>query len=211
MPRNGVSPPDPHANALRDEVAEGLRYAHARANSNTAKTLEASSFLYALVELLSERGLIAIDELDQRKRDVMERLQVKFGMDGMGVVLQDPQPDKYAFAGSPPIDCETRIPLCKASCCRLPFALSKQDLEERVVRWDFSVPYMIKRGEDGYCTHLDRCTQACAIYQNRPVPCRGYDCRKDKRIWLDFANRIPNPAVDEPDWLARVREAKPEA
>ena len=39
---------------LRQEVAEGLLYAHSRLNANTGKTLEAASFLYALVELLSD-------------------------------------------------------------------------------------------------------------------------------------------------------------
>ena len=39
-----------------------------------------------------------------------------------------------------------------------------------------------------------------------PLPCRGYDCRKDKRIWLDFEQRIPNPAVERPDWLEVVSQ-----
>ena len=50
----------------RDEIAEGLRYTHSRANSNTAKLLEVSSFAYAAVELLAEKGLIDIEVLDLR-------------------------------------------------------------------------------------------------------------------------------------------------
>jgi hypothetical protein len=47
----------------RSEVADGLLYAHSRANSNTAKLLEVSSFAYAAIELLAERGLIDIEYL----------------------------------------------------------------------------------------------------------------------------------------------------
>ena len=53
---------------LRQAVADGLLYTHTRLNANQRKTLEATSFRYALVELLSERGLITIDQLDARER-----------------------------------------------------------------------------------------------------------------------------------------------
>jgi hypothetical protein len=29
------------------------------------------------------------------------------------------------------------------------------------------------------------------------VPCRGFDCRNDKRIWLDFENKVINPELPE--------------
>ncbi len=50
----------------------GLLYTHTRINDNTKKTLEAASFLYALIELLHEKGLISIEELDERKRQDVE-------------------------------------------------------------------------------------------------------------------------------------------
>jgi hypothetical protein len=194
---------------LRDRVAEGFQYTHRRANANTAKTLEAASFLYALIEILEEKGLFSVEELDARKEEVVGRLGKRFAKDGMGVILQDPQPDKYAFDKTAQIGCENRVHLCKASCCRIPFALSKQDLQEGAVRWNLAEPYMIDQDEDGCCTHLDRCSRRCDVYQQRPVPCRGYDCRNDRRIWLDFHNRIPNPAVDRSDWLEFV--SRPQA
>ena len=55
---------------LRQELSDGLLYIHARLSENTQSTLEAASFLYALVELLNEQGLISIDQLDQRKSQV---------------------------------------------------------------------------------------------------------------------------------------------
>jgi hypothetical protein len=185
---------------LRQQVAEGLLYAHSRLNANTGKTLEAASFLYALIELLSERGFISIEELDERKRVVGQRLAKQFSDKGMGVMLQDSEYDKYTFQGGVKIDCENRIHLCKAACCRLPFALSKQDVREGIVRWNLGQPYLIDQGKDGSCVHLERGSCQCSIYTHRPVPCRGYDCRNDGRIWLDFEKKLPNPAIDRPDW-----------
>ncbi len=62
---------------LRQCIANGLLDAHSRLNANTSKTLEAASFLYALVELLSDKGLITVEELDERKRVVGQRLMAQ--------------------------------------------------------------------------------------------------------------------------------------
>jgi len=186
----------------RDEVAEGFRYTHFRADANTSKLLEIASFLYAAIELLSQKGFLDIGELDGRKKDVAARLADKFAERGMGVVYQRPEQDKYSFESAAKIDCEKRISLCKAACCKLPFALSKQDVEEGIVRWDFSRPYIIAHQQNGYCQHLDQEKQCCSVYAHRPVPCRGYDCRKDQRIWLDFEKRVINPNVLDANWPA---------
>jgi hypothetical protein len=33
------------------------------------------------------------------------------------------------------------------------------------------------------------------IYLQRPVPCRAYDCRDDKRIWTDFEKKVVSPEL----------------
>ena len=53
------------------------------------------------------------------------------------------------------------------------------------------------RRADGYCVHNQPDTHHCGVYQDRPIPCRIFDCRKDKRIWSDFDQRIPAPAQEE--------------
>src|SRR5436190_5802688 len=68
----------PPIEVLRNDVAEGLMYSHSRENANTSKVLEVASFSYALIELLMERGLISVEELDERKRQVGQRLAEKF-------------------------------------------------------------------------------------------------------------------------------------
>lgn len=181
----------------RAEVAEGLRYTHNRANSNTAKLLEVSSFAYAAIELLAEKGLIDIEVLDRKKKEVADRLVQKFQQEGIGAAYQDPEHDKYTFESSAEIDCESRLHLCKAACCRLRFALSHQDVDEGIVQWEFAHPYFIAHREDGYCSHLDRGHMNCTIHSNRPVPCRAYDCRKDHRIWSDFERRVVSPELDK--------------
>jgi Fe-S-cluster containining protein len=61
------------------------------------------------------------------------------------------------------------------------------------MRWELSEPYLNRQGHDRYCSHLDRGTRRCSIYDQRPGICRTYDCRQDKRIWQDFEQGIINP------------------
>jgi hypothetical protein len=185
---------------FRQEVAEGLLYTHARLSENTKTTLESASFLYGLIELLNEKGLLSIEELDERQREVANRLVKKNSDKGVGVLLQQPEYDKYAFKEEAEIDCSGRVSLCKAACCRLPFALSKQDIREGIVHWDLGQPYLIAQENDGYCAHLERGSWQCSVREHRPVPCRAYDCRKDRKIWLDFEDQIINPDVLRVDW-----------
>lgn len=187
---------NPFLDKLREEVAGGLRYTHTRANANTRKLLEIASFAYAAIDLLAEKGLLQIEELDERKKTIAERMVKKFIDEGMGITHQEKEQDKYTF-DAVQIDCESRLHLCKAACCRLRFALSKQDVEEGIVKWDFAHPYFIARGADGYCIHMDRTKLNCTVHANRPVPCRGYDCRKDKRIWADFEEKVVSPDLDK--------------
>ena len=56
---------------LRQELTGGLLYTHSRANANTSRILETAAFLYALIELLDEKGIITVAELDARKPAVV--------------------------------------------------------------------------------------------------------------------------------------------
>src|SRR5262245_58712948 len=103
---------------LRQEIAGGLFYCHARERMNTTKTIEVTAITYVVIELLLEKGLLTEEQLDERKRKVAEGLSEKFREAGMGVVFQDPEEDKYKFQTTTGIDCENRIHLCKAACCR---------------------------------------------------------------------------------------------
>jgi hypothetical protein len=195
-------PSDPADEVTPAEVIRGLVYAHNRANANTAEAHSANATVEALVDLLVDRGVLEREDLDERRRGVSKRLQRVYVERGMGVAVQEFGDSKYRFPGGAVIDCDRRIPLCGAACCKLPFALSREDIREGVLRWDLGHPYMIAQGLDHTCVHLDRETRRCGVYEQRPIPCRGYDCREDKRIWLDFDNRVVNPRINDPDWPA---------
>jgi Fe-S-cluster containining protein len=184
---------------IRQKVAGGLFYTHTRLNANTTKTLEAASFLYALIELLNEKGLLSIEELDERKKKVAVRLIRKFTESGIGLLYQEPEYDKYTFEHEACVDCQDRLHICKAVCCKFPFALSRQDVEEGVINWEFKRPYLIAHDADGYCVHLDRETFSCSVRENRPVPCRGFDCRNNEKwkVWVDYDAKIINTDLVE--------------
>ena len=182
------------------DVVRGLIYAHNRANANTAAAHEANATLRALVALLVEQGLVEGGEFEARRARASEELRREYVERGMAVAMQEFGVSKYEFGGGAEIDCASRLHLCRAACCRLPFALSQQDVQEGVVKWDLGQPYLNARGADGYCAHMERGTCRCTVYQQRPIPCRGYDCRRDERIWLDFENGVINPSVGEADW-----------
>lgn len=134
----------------------------------------------------------------RRSAELLDSLACPDGRDEPGEYawIQSSEWDKYAFPERVKIDCQSRLHLCKAACCALSFPLSEQDLEEGIVRWDPEHPYLNARREDGYCQHLANSHQ-CSIYSQRPVPCRAFDCRNDRRIWLDFERRIVNPVLLE--------------
>jgi prolipoprotein diacylglyceryltransferase/Fe-S-cluster containining protein len=184
----------------RGEVARGLRYLHERANANTSELLWVTSSLQAALEALQASGHLDAGALEARRKQIAERLAAVYSERGMGVSVDSVERDKYTVESTVEIDCGSRLHLCKAACCKLHFALSRQDVAEGIVRWDFGQPYRIARGADGYCVHLDRTSKSCGIHANRPTTCRGYDCREDQRIWVDFDKRIPNPHLDSLDW-----------
>jgi hypothetical protein len=144
-------------------------------------------------EPFSQEALDSADALDCIAEDMAAD-------SGPRVFLQDSIPDKYSLPAAEPIDCENRVALCKAACCRLSVLLSPQDLAEGIVSWDPRRRYFNSQDADGYCVHLERPPCRCSIYANRPAPCRIYDCRHDSRIWVDFEKRITNPALDQLNW-----------
>lgn len=84
------------------------------------------------------------------------------------------------------VNCEERLHICKAVCCKMDFALSTQEVESGKIKWDLGRPYFIRREKEGYCTHIAHQQKCCTIYNDRPLSCRSYSCANDPRIWKDF-------------------------
>jgi len=154
---------------------------------------EVRAVMDLLVELLVARGDLAAGDAkvigkvrERARRAAVERPKVRLG------VLQD----KYVVPNSG-VDCPSLLHLCRARCCTYSVALTTQDLDEGHVRWELDQPYFLRHGRDGYCHHLGRSDGRCDTYEHRPATCREFDCRDDKRVWLDFEAKIPAPMPEE--------------
>jgi len=79
------------------------------------------------------------------------------------------------------IDCRRRIRECRAACCTLTFALTRDEAQKRIIRHNPEKPFFISRNTDGYCTHLDRNSMECTVWNDRPLRCSRYDCTGDKQ------------------------------
>ena len=77
------------------------------------------------------------------------------------------------------VNCEANIQSCGAKCCKLQFALTKEEVQKKIYKHNPSRPFFIARDQDGYCPHLDRGTLRCAVWSHRPLRCRRYDCNAD--------------------------------
>lgn len=179
---------------VRQDLDAGLRFLHLMSMQTKLDLADLTSTLFALLEELVESGQLNVDRFDERRSRLQEQEEARL-KERPHVQATDPV-DKYALDDLPDIDCASRLHLCKARCCKLAFPLSFQDLDERIVQWDYSKPYMIRQGADGYCVHHDCHNHHCTVYEHRPATCRAYDCRNDRRIWIDFEQWIPAPEED---------------
>ena len=178
------------------DIERGFMVAHNHAADQLEQLHRLSAHVYALTELLVGDEVVDAGELEARRRATYDEMRAKHPLRWLVARVHHLERDKYDPAHEVAIDCASRLPLCRAACCRLGFFLGNQDLEEGVVRWDLARPYHVKQREDGYCVHCTTAERRCEVWAQRPVACRAYDCRGDARIWLDFEARIPNPALD---------------
>lgn len=177
--------------SLREDLNAAMRFLHFMGMQTKLDVVDTSSRLFALIEELVANGQLDLHRFDER----LLRLRVKEearAQDYAHVQVAD-NIDKYKIEDIPQIDCQSRISLCKARCCKLVFHLSFQDLDEHIIQWDYSAPYQIRRKSNGFCIHHHNSSGRCLVYVNRPAMCRTYDCRYDKRIWIDFEQRILSP------------------
>jgi hypothetical protein len=183
-----------HSQIGTEEIFQGFLYSLRQLDANTLKVYEASSHLYALIELLAAKGIIELEELEQPRKTLEQRLRSSFQEADIGVRIQESETDKYNQGGEVRVECEKRVDLCGAACCKVAFPLSLQDIEEGL-RWNLGKPFLNARGDDGYCAYLERQTLKCSIYERRPATCRSFDCRNDRGIWLDFGKMVVSQAL----------------
>jgi hypothetical protein len=144
-----------------------------------------------LVDLLIHRGALA-----PAHRRLLDRIAPLRGTSGQSrpLVRLALAPDTPVV--SPDIDCAALLHLCKARCCSLKVDLTPAEVAAHEVEWELHEPYLLKRNRlTGYCHYLEP-GGGCGAYAHRPTTCRQFDCRKDRRVWLDWEHKVPAP-LDE--------------
>jgi hypothetical protein len=172
-----------------EDVVAALRFVHQMGTHAQARIAELSASLQALTDALIGDGRLALESYERHRARAVQRETERAEL--APTVQLAPVADKYQLSELAEIDCAELVPLCKARCCKLPVTLSAQDLDEHIVRWSYGRPYVLAQRPDGYCVH--HASGRCTIYPNRPAGCRVYDCRKDSRVWTDFAARVAAP------------------
>jgi Fe-S-cluster containining protein len=193
-------PPDDKNETLKEilnKLTPGLVYVHTRLDDNTYKSVRNEAKLAALIEILVEKGIIEPEKIEERGKRILLDLIKTFAASAFGVEFLDSKYDAHEPKDDVIIECSGRVSACKAVCCRLPFALTRKEVETGIIHWEFARPYLIAKNADGYCAHFDRDKFTCTIHENRPVSCRLFDCRTDKRwpVWRDFEKNTANPIL----------------
>jgi len=177
---------------------------------------EVEAVVGELVDALLARGVVdaadlpgfhaAANDAQARADEVSELSDVARSMRWPNVSLRV-EPDEPDAPEA--VDCASRMAVCHAVCCKLRFALTAEEVEQGVVKWDIGHPYIIRQSSNGYCAHNDEFSGGCMVYEHRPGLCRRYSCRGDDRIWKDFDGMVLNQAwiddhVGRPDAILLV-------
>lgn len=196
---------------LDRQVERGSFFTQAVLQRGFSRLEAAETLLTRLVDVLASRGLVDPEELgfalawppeepvrsDDDEADLPPAEPAEAGVGWPTVALRVDDPDEGVGIGVA-VDCDARMHVCKAVCCKLKFPLTCEEVDSGRVKWDIGHPYVIRHESTGYCTHNEAATHGCRIYDDRPAVCRRYSCAGDTRIWTDFEGMVLNQAwIDE--------------
>lgn len=166
------------------QVIRGNLFTHSTIGRQSERINEIESFLFGVIDLLIEKKFIQKEEITRATEEIRKEMQEKGELAHAGVGIRIDKSDESRK--EVPVNCDERIHICKAICCKLNFALSVEEIESGKIKWDLGQPYFIRHEKNGYCAHMDTKNHRCGIYKNRPSVCRKYSCATDKRIWKNF-------------------------
>src|SRR5690606_36792907 len=124
-----------------------LRFLHLVDAQLRARVEEESATVHAVLEVIVAEGVLPVERYEKRKHLTVLRENER-ARGEIGIEIADID-DKYALGDIPRIDCEALLALCRARCCRLAFTLSRQDLNEVVLRWRYERHYLLAKRADG--------------------------------------------------------------
>lgn len=178
---------DDPLNRLERQMERASFYTHTAIGQNAIRLGDVEGFVFGLIDVLLAKGLVTSQEVEAAIEKVKTQM-VNNGDYPSANVAMRVDPESEEEANFTPVNCEERLPICQAVCCKLHFALSQEEIESGNVKWDLGQPYYIRQEASGYCTHNNRQTGGCNIYSDRPRICQSYSCANDERIWKDFDN-----------------------
>jgi Fe-S-cluster containining protein len=189
-------------NELERQVERGSLFTHSALSHQSARINEIESFLYAIIDLLTQKGITPPNDLRQAVEAVRKEMTEKGELSYTGLSLRIDSDEADRFI---PVNCNERMHICEAVCCKLNFALNAEEVEGGKVRWDLGRPYLIRQEKNCYCSHINLKSKQCNIYEHRPSVCKKYSCAQDTRIWKDFDKMELNQ-----EWIEEnIKESKP--
>jgi Fe-S-cluster containining protein len=176
---------------IERQLERGSLFTHTALSRNAEVAHEVASIAFGLVDLLVHKGLVSRDEVLESARAVREEMVARGETVGPGVALRVDAPVEPGQE-TVLVNCQERLLICRAICCKLSFALTAQEVEAGHVKWDLGMPYHIRHEASGFCTHLQDNPRGCGVYEHRPAICRRWSCAGDERIWTDFDAMVLN-------------------
>ena len=178
---------NPDKNTLKEierQLERSSHFIHSSLELHINRINELEGQLHGLIEMLSENGQLDKSILNSISSKIQaEKIEKSEHLYNRTAIRMDPV---EANMDNSPVNCEKRVHICKAVCCKMNFALSVEEIESGKIKWDLGQPYFLRHNSDGYCTHMDLEKMCCSIYEDRPRICRSYSCANDERIWNDF-------------------------
>ena len=153
---------------LERQVERSQLFTHTALGESFARVGETSAFVHGLIDVLLDKGVVTEDEVRSAVANVHQQLAAQGEFAGAGTLIRledTPEVEERTIE----VDCQARLPVCQAVCCKLNFALTIREIESGAVKWDLGRPYHIRHEEDGYCTHLQHNGGGCRIYAIDPV------------------------------------------
>lgn len=176
---------DPVVEELHRQVERASLFTHTALGESFSRMGEGQAFLYGLADVLLAKGYVNENELSAAVSNVRVELTQRGELSGPGVMVRIDTEDAFDQQVIE-VDCDARMHICQAICCRLDFALTVPEVESGKIKWDLGRPYFIRHSSNGCCIHNDSGGGGCSAYSDRPGVCRRYSCAKDSRIWKDF-------------------------
>lgn len=189
---------------LDRQLERGSLFTQATLQRGFRRIDEAETLLVSLVRALAAKGLVSEDEIgvhladaepaepdlepDTAPDDDPRAAQPSINWPSVALRVDPGEPGRAGAV----VDCDARMPVCHAVCCRLKFPLTVDEVDAGHVKWDIGHPYIIRHESSGACTHNDAATGRCGVYEDRPTVCRDYSCAGDTRIWKDFDAMVLN-------------------